>query len=74
MFDLEMQLGWDQQFGAIVQTSPSGLGKKQHLYQCKISNLDVRSFPNGVLPCKPLNLDKWFTFLSYFYSACFIFC
>lgn len=25
MFDLEMQLCWDQQFGAIVQTSPSGV-------------------------------------------------
>lgn len=28
MFDLEMQLCWDQQFGAIAQTSPSGMGKK----------------------------------------------
>lgn len=25
MFDLEMQLCWDQQFGAIVQTSLSGV-------------------------------------------------
>lgn len=42
MFDLEMQLCWDQQFGAIVQTSPSGVKKDTFInvkYQMYTLNL-----------------------------------
>lgn len=61
MFDVEMQLCWDQQFGAIVQTSPSGVINNTFInvkYQIKTLNLfQVRSTVDKLVANRKIDIN-----------------